>query len=134
MLTAQTPICDIVQVTLWFRTEAGKMPDTQTHLMHKDYVDEFKKASIKLHYSPGVNPHNGNKTAKIDRIEVRALEPQKPYWWARESLGVGDSDEEQPMTMVNARWLGYKNDWHSQRYEDERKQQEDYEFEIESRG
>jgi hypothetical protein len=52
-----------------------------TYLIPAAEVERFIEASKRLHWRPGVNPHNGNSTARIWQITVAELKFQGPYWW-----------------------------------------------------
>lgn len=75
------------------------------HMMHKSQVEKFIEASLKLHHSPGINPHiknrfkeSGeldNKTAKLEYITIQKLDLNgRTLWWCMPSLGVkGESKD-----------------------------------------
>ncbi len=73
---------DLRQVTLVFVDGS-----TTSHIVHKNDVERLVSASIKLHGYPGLNPHNGNKTAKARQIYVeQALRVTGPHWWSTPNL------------------------------------------------
>lgn len=57
------------------------------HIVLADELDMFIEACKRLHFNPGVNPANGNETAKIWRLRVADLNAHGPYWWAQPGLG-----------------------------------------------
>ena len=62
------------------------------YIMHKDHVQRFVEASVKLHHSPGINPANGEQTTPIWRITSAPLHASS-YWWSTPSLeGNGGAD------------------------------------------
>lgn len=76
------PISQLRVVTCYFK--GGHKND---HHMHESQVDTFVKAQVRLHHSPGVNPHNCKKTAELDQISVSTLDLQaRSYWWTTEDL------------------------------------------------
>ena len=58
------------------------------HFVLESELELMLDAIQKLHFSPGINPHNGQKTAMIFAIEVEAYVPDisHPYWWSCPSL------------------------------------------------
>lgn len=69
-------LTDIRQVTLHF---VGGSPGK--YLVPLSEVGRFVEASKRLHFRPGVNPHNGGETSKIWKITSAALELRGPFWW-----------------------------------------------------
>lgn len=59
---------------------------TTEHIVLSAHVDRLVAASKRLHFRPGVNPHNGNETSRIWRIRVSELRANGPYWWATPNL------------------------------------------------
>jgi hypothetical protein len=60
--------------------------------MHKDHVDRFVEASVKLHHTPGINPANKEPTSRIWRITSAPLHASS-YWWTTPSLEGNDNPE-----------------------------------------
>lgn len=90
MISSQKSISlsDLRNVLLIF-TNSPSSPSN--FIVHKDEVDRLVEVCIKLHHSPGKNPHNGGDTAKIERIFVEeGLEPKGPYWWSTPDLKKND--------------------------------------------
>jgi hypothetical protein len=58
------------------------------YLVPKVDLKKFVIAQVKLHFEPGVNPHNGNSTKRISSIWFSELELHGPYWWSTPDLGV----------------------------------------------
>jgi len=65
---------------------------TTEHIVIAAQLDVFIEACKRLHFNPGVNPHNGAETAHIWRLRVAEMRAYGPYWWARPQLGVTPSD------------------------------------------
>lgn len=86
MLQLSTPLGDLRFVHIYLGAE-------MTHSMrivHQSQVETLLEAMLKLHFEPGINPHNGKKAAEL--MEVRVAEPQigEPLWWTSPSLGSKD--------------------------------------------
>lgn len=47
---------------------------------------KFIEASKRLHYAPGINPHNNQPTSKIWRIRKIEMAITGPHWWATPEL------------------------------------------------
>ena len=63
------------------------------HIVKTTDLAKFIEASQRLHYEPGINPHNGKVTARLSCIEVSKLVSGGPYWWSTPSLKEnGDPD------------------------------------------
>ncbi len=56
------------------------------HIIREDELETFLKASIRLHYSPGMNPHNKKRTAVLTSIKIGSLVPTGPFWWSTTNL------------------------------------------------
>lgn len=56
------------------------------YIIREDELETFLKASIKLHYSPGLNPHNKKRTAILTSIKIGSLVPTGPFWWSTANL------------------------------------------------
>lgn len=69
-------LSDVRQVTLHFVEGAGS-----TFLVPLAEVGRFVEASKRLHFKPGINPHNGVNTSKIWKITSASLECRGPFWW-----------------------------------------------------
>lgn len=67
--------------------EGGK---TSEELMLEGDVEKFVEASIQLHHDPGVNPHNGEKAAKVETICVQKIRASGPFWWTTPGLKKND--------------------------------------------
>jgi hypothetical protein len=57
-----------------------------SYLIHKDEVETFIDANLKLHYDPGINPATKEKTARVWQIRVGKLKRKGPYWWTSPAL------------------------------------------------
>jgi hypothetical protein len=55
-------------------------PHSSTIILLSDHVGRFAEATVKLHWDPGVNPHNGNQTAVLGAMTVHELWQSGPYW------------------------------------------------------
>lgn len=87
-MTADLKLSDIRKVEVhWVE---GR-PST-SYLIHVDEIDKFVEATKRLHFKPGINPHQtdrkARKCAKIWRIDVQKLVFKEPYWWTTPDLGV----------------------------------------------
>lgn len=105
MLTPDTPLRDLRKVILYFQ-EQGIIGSPIAHLVHKDYVQDLVEASVKLHYSPGRNPHNGEKTSRLYYIECNQLLPDTVPWW-----GVPDLTSEGPVAIATERGFDKHSEW-----------------------
>lgn len=84
-----TLLSELAEVTVSYETS-----QPSKYIVPVADLDLFFAATIKLHYAPGVNPHNGNKTTRACRIEARALEVDNDYlWWADPLLAVVSREE-----------------------------------------
>lgn len=61
-------------------------------------LDTFIESTSKLHNNPGVNPHSGRKTAKLNKITVHKMVMSGPYWWTASDL----HDEENGAKIIDA--------------------------------
>lgn len=59
-------------------------------VVHESQVEMFCEAILQLHYNPGINPHNREKTSEVITINVMRMEPSGPYWWTGPSLEGSD--------------------------------------------
>ena len=80
-----SPIADLRKVTITWVASPDKLPTFTDHFVHKDHVDRFVKACIRLHVDPGINPHNGNKTDRAANIAVSSPDIDC-YWWSTPDL------------------------------------------------
>lgn len=81
--TTALPFADFRQVTIRWMDSDG----FANHIVHKDEVDAFVKATVQLHHSPGINPYNGNVCAVAAEIFVSSFEATPPVWWSTPGLG-----------------------------------------------
>lgn len=58
------------------------------HLMHQSQVDLFLKATLELHYQPGINPYNKLKTAELWYATVASVRGSNDWWWTKANLGI----------------------------------------------
>lgn len=70
------------------------------HIVAESDLYTLLTATLELHFEPGVNPHNHNKTSEIQFITAQVLRPQGPYWWSTPGL----QDNEDPHGAVIFDW------------------------------
>ena len=56
-----------------------------TKMVHHSHVDRFIAASTRLHHDPGVNPHNGQSTLRLNHIKVGRPDANT-FWWSTPDL------------------------------------------------
>lgn len=65
-----------------------------SYLVHVDEIAKFVEATVRLHFNPGINPHQtdrkARKCARIWKIEVQKLVFKGPYWWSTPNLGINN--------------------------------------------
>lgn len=85
-----TPIGDIRRVRILFEKSRE-----QEHLVHKDQVATLVAAIVRLHHSPGVNPHAipGKGPARAVCIVAAPFRTFGPTWWSTPSLMPEDVDQ-----------------------------------------
>jgi hypothetical protein len=76
----------LVEWDLLADTPRGKTPSTTRELVPAADVPLLVEALVKLHHDPGVNPHNGNKTARLVRVRVGTPSLGDGYWWTGPTL------------------------------------------------
>lgn len=75
-------ISELRVVTLTHHNNGKRSEYQARHMMHESQVEIFVQATIKLHHSPGYNPHNGVKTDNLWEIKVSKVETEvESYWW-----------------------------------------------------
>lgn len=72
---------DWVEVSMVFRSEIEERKFT----VPRSEVDSFITAHMRLHVNPGINPHNGVETHRIDRIRSAPM-LLEGYWWTSPTL------------------------------------------------
>lgn len=75
---------DLREFVVWWK---GEYIRHDKYVVHKSHVDAMRDAFVQLHHSPGVNPHNGEKTAEIWKLECGPLVANGPHWWTTPGLG-----------------------------------------------
>ena len=75
-----------IRVTLHFENRS-----TSEYIVALGELRKFLKATLQLHYSPGINPHNNRKTCRVVKITVqdirnKNLKPEGIYWWSTPGL------------------------------------------------
>lgn len=77
------------QVILYFTNDYHTYcPHPTKHIVMETDVQMLVDASVKLHYMPGINPHNKVDTARLWEITVAKLGAFKTFWWSQPSLGL----------------------------------------------
>jgi hypothetical protein len=74
-------LSDLRKVTLYFDNGSNA-----SHIVIAGHLDEFIEATKRLHVSPGINPHNNQKTSEVIYITVDSLEMTGPFWWTTPTL------------------------------------------------
>lgn len=74
--TGQTALTDVRQVKLYWIKSAPT-----DYMVLSSEVDTFVEATKRLHWKPGINPHNKHECSKIWRITVAPLDFRGPFWW-----------------------------------------------------
>lgn len=88
------------------------------YVVHKDEVDKIVEAQKRLHYSPGINPHNGNKTAEALSIDVCEFTATGPFWWSTPDL---QNNKDSAGAIVMARDYVRVNVWSKDKEEAKRR-------------
>lgn len=60
--------------------------DITTDFVPENEVDRFVTACIRLHHTPGINPHTGGQARKIWKIVAHDMEVRGPFWWSTPDL------------------------------------------------
>ena len=68
-------------------------------IVHVDDVDAYVEAAVRLHFNPGINPHSGGETMKIERIMLGTPHFSGPYWHTTPSLQHEDANENGAATL-----------------------------------
>lgn len=86
MTVADFPISQLRVVQYDMRSEHSFRAEK---LMHESQVETFLAALLKLHYSPGINPHSQLKCSELWEVKLGKLRTETvSYWWCSPSLGV----------------------------------------------
>jgi len=64
----------------------------RVYFVSKKDVDNMITATFRLHYEPGINPHNNKKADKIKMLKIE-LPTKHSYWWT--SADLTDQNPEQ---------------------------------------
>lgn len=80
----------------WVMVQDENYDILHDRIMMVDQLDEYVDAMVRLHHDPGINPHNGNETARIKRISATPLRVNGPHWHTTPNLGVKDSEDTRP--------------------------------------
>lgn len=64
-------------------------PDSndKVYFVKSKHLRNFLLAFIKLHHTPGINPYNGNVTAKLSYLSICKFRLSEGYWWTSPTLG-----------------------------------------------
>lgn len=65
---------------------AGVQRRTSSELVPAGEVDLLVAALVRLHFDPGVNPHNGRPAAKLFQVRVATPSLNGGFWWTGPSL------------------------------------------------
>lgn len=76
------PVSELRKINVYFRVGSHV---TQTYI-HASEVEKYVKCLAELHYEPGINPYNVEKTATISHVESCSLVFGE-YWHATPGLG-----------------------------------------------
>ena len=71
---------DLRKVNIYFEK------DMSSYIVSKLNLEKFISATKELHFEPGINPHNKEKTSSARKITVQKLEKTGPYWWSTPGL------------------------------------------------
>lgn len=80
--------------------EPSSWNDVQQNIVHESEVDTFLKATLELHYAPGLNPHNGNKCRIAREITVASFDAAGPFWWT--TPGLKDNGDPSGATLLQS--------------------------------
>ena len=81
------PISQLRMVTIYYHNDGKVSEHSGRHMMHEDQVETFVKATVALHHSPGINPHNGVEAASLWEIRFSQVETDaESYWWSTPDL------------------------------------------------
>ncbi len=72
---------------VWNVEFVSEVGPNQIHLLCFEEIGKFIEASKQLHYYPGINPYNNQKTPKLKEILVSRLCTTGPFWWTAPGLG-----------------------------------------------
>lgn len=80
---------DLVVVTNYWQNNSSP----STYVVALSQLRLFKEATLRLHHSPGINPHNKEKTMSLSRMTIRRLckvreevKADGPFWWSTPNL------------------------------------------------
>lgn len=121
-MTDDLKLSDFRKIEVYY---VGSSP--ASYLLHVDDIDKFVKATVKLHFKPGINPHQtdkrARKCAKIWKIEVQKLGFKGPYWWTMPNLGC--NDETDGARILDGEIIGAKEAFLDRAYVDRLNAEED---------
>jgi len=80
-------VSELRQVVVTFKRQSpGDHPRQALYHMHYSQVARFVEATVRLHHTPGINPHTQGKTDRLWRIEVCDFTLTGPFWWTTPDL------------------------------------------------
>jgi hypothetical protein len=85
----QYPVSELRLVRLYMKNR----PNSYEYFMHQSQVEVFVKASLELHFEPGINPYNKVKTSEIWFITVSELQGSNAWWWTTIGLGIDKANQ-----------------------------------------
>lgn len=86
---ADPKLSQIRRVTVHY-AEGSPFEQLPSYLIPEREVAKFVEATKRLHFDPGVNPHNRQQTRKIWKITVARLQLMGPFWWTTPNLQEND--------------------------------------------
>ena len=60
--------------------------ETALDFIPESEVARFVTACIRLHHTPGINPHTGGEARKIWKIVAHDMNVRGPFWWSTPDL------------------------------------------------
>lgn len=82
----------LVQVSTVIGGSPDNLAKPTIHMMHENDVKLFIEATLNLHYEPGINPYNGEKTSTVWEIRSEPVRLRGKFWWTQPDLGKGGKD------------------------------------------
>jgi hypothetical protein len=62
--------------------------ETTVHFVPTSDLAQLVEATVRLHHSPGINPHSGKETRTLWKIVTYRMEIAGPHWWSTPDLGI----------------------------------------------
>lgn len=92
-------------------------------------VDLLVQASIRLHHTPGINPHTGGAAARIWKITSEDMVLSDPCWWTKPSLNSEDNTKGARSISWHGDTILFLDETSQEHIEAERARQEQLEIE-----